>query len=455
MRDLILVVFILVSLGASLRYPFVGVLIWAWFTIMTPHQMAYETFGIPLNLIIAAITIVSIFASREAERFRLDTITCLLLFFLAWQTIAQHMSLMPENSAEYYSRFVKTLIFVLVCIQMTTTRLRFHALTWILAGGIAFFAVKGALFTLATLGQYRVQGLPDTILEDNNHFGIAAATVLPMIIYMRGQVANRHLRMAMLGVVLLTLLAIIGTHSRGALVAMIAFGGYLWLKSSYKVSLALAGAAALIPAIMFMPSKWLERMGSISEAGQDASFMGRIDAWIINWSLAKDNPFTGVGLRNSYLDEIAIQSVSIEQAAHAKAAHSIYFEILGGSGFVGLAIFLSMFAFAFLKARAIETSKNPNVAYWHRDFARYAKMSLFIFAIGGASTSMEMWDGYLVIIALIAALDRTIQSATSRKGYARKKSNGLRYRPRSQWSYPDIEGNAGLDISRKPAPKTP
>ena len=152
MRDLILVVFILVSLGASLRYPFVGVLIWAWFTIMTPHQMAYETFGIPLNLIIAAITIVSIFASREAERFRLDTITCLLLFFLAWQTIAQHMSLMPENSAEYYSRFVKTLIFVLVCIQMTTTRLRFHALTWILAGGIAFFAVKGALFTLATLG---------------------------------------------------------------------------------------------------------------------------------------------------------------------------------------------------------------------------------------------------------------------------------------------------------------
>ena len=328
MRDLILVVFILVSLGASLRYPFVGVLIWAWFTIMTPHQMAYETFGIPLNLIIAAITIVSIFASREAERFRLDTITCLLLFFLAWQTIAQHMSLMPENSAEYYSRFVKTLIFVLVCIQMTTTLLRFHALTWILAGGIAFFAVKGALFTLATLGQYRVQGLPDTILEDNNHFGIAAATVLPMIIYMRGQVANRHLRMAMLGVVLLTLLAIIGTHSRGALVAMVAFGGYLWLKSSYKVSLALAGAAALIPAIMFMPSKWLERMGSISEAGQDASFMGRIDAWIINWSLAKDNPFTGVGLRNSYLDEIAIQSVSIEQAAHAKAAHSIYLSLI-------------------------------------------------------------------------------------------------------------------------------
>ena len=405
MRDLLLLFFVLGCLGISFRFPFAGLILWAWFTIVTPHQLAFGTFGIPLNLLIAAVTFVAIFVTREVERFRWDAITVLLILLLIWQSIAQYMSVQPDASSEYFSRFVKTLLFVLLCAQLATSKLRFHALVWILVGGIGFFAVKGALFTIITLGQNRVHGLENTILEDNNHFGIAAASLLPLMVYLRGQLNHPVLKQAMIGMILLTLAAVLGTHSRGALVTLVAFGGYLWLQSRHKITLALAGSVAMVPLLMFMPQKWFERMQTITEAGADESFMGRVAAWEINLRLAIDNPLTGVGLRNSYIEEVAKQSAP-DIAEKARAAHSIYFELLGGSGFVGLALFLAVIGGAVLVARRIEYSKAHTVPDWHREFARYSQMSLFIFCIGGASTSMEMWDGYLLIIALLGALSK-------------------------------------------------
>lgn len=402
MKDLILLGFVAGCLCMTLRYPFVGILTWAWFTIMTPHQMAFGTFGIPLNLLIAGVTLFAVVYSREAERFRGDAITLWLLLFLAWQTLAQQMSLLPEVSGEFYSRFLKTLIFVLLCAQMVTDKLRFHALVWIIAGGIGFFAAKGALFTILTLGQYRVQGLANTVLEDNNHFGIAVATMIPMLLFLRQQANMQVIKLGLAVTIGLSVVAVIGTHSRGGLVALVVFGMVLWWKSRHKLALMAVGFVGLVPAISFMPDKWLDRMKTIGEAGEDASFRGRLDAWEINFRLASDNPVTGVGLRNSYNPDIVALSAP-DKVDAAKAAHSIYFEILGGSGFIGLAIFLALFATTILTARSIEFSK-MTIPDWHRNFAGHAQISLLIFGVGGASTSMEMWDGYLLIIALVAAL---------------------------------------------------
>ncbi|MEO1150436.1 MAG: putative O-glycosylation ligase, exosortase A system-associated [Pseudomonadota bacterium] len=411
MKDLFLLAFVFGCLVVSLRYPFAGVITWTWFTIMTPHQMAYGTFGIPLNLLIAGVTLFAVVYSREAQRFRADPITLLLLVFLLWQTVAQHLSLLPAVSGEYYSRLSKTLIFTLLCAQMVTDKLRFHAITWVLAGGIGFFAVKGALFTLVTLGQYRVQGLENTVLEDNNHFGIAVATMIPLLAFMRQQSRYALIRHGLALTIGLSIVAVIGTHSRGALVALVVFGLVLWWRSRHKVSLAALALVLMVPAISFMPSKWIDRMQTIGSASEDASFRGRLDAWEINWRLALDHPVTGVGLRNAYDKEIAAISAP-DKAEAAKAAHSIYFEVLGGSGFVGLALFLSLFGAAVLTARSIEFSKSA-IPDWHRQFAHYAQISLLIFAVGGASTSMEMWDGYLLIIALIAALTRQAHAASA------------------------------------------
>lgn len=418
MRDLILLSFTALCLMAALRYPFAGLLTWAWFTLLTPHQAAFGVYGVPLNMIIAGVTVASYAVSGGIAKFRFDPITVLIILFAGWLTVSQGFSLDPANSAPYYDRFVKTLLFVLLCAQMADTKLKFNALVWTLVACIGFLAAKGAVFTLVTLGQYRVQGLPNTVLEDNNHFGIAVAAILPLILYLRAEAARPIVRTGLLVLFCLAVVAIVGTQSRGAFLSLIAFSVYFWVRSKRKFAI-LAGLALLLaPTIAFMPAKWSERMATIGEATEDASFMGRVDAWVINYKLATENPLTGAGLRNSYQPAIAM-AVDPERAERAKAAHSIYFEVLGGAGFVGLAIYLTLFAWAFFSAwRMYLARADERIAPWKWRFAYFAQMSILVFAVGGASTSMEMWDGYLAVIALVSALTKMTPADVKPVGHA-------------------------------------
>ncbi len=432
MRDILLLSFTAFCLTAALRHPFAGLLTWAWFTLLTPHQAAYGVYGIPLNAIIAAVTMAAYVFSGEIAKFRFDPVTTLIILFAGWLTAAQAFSLDPENSALYYDRFIKTLLFIVLCAQMARDKLRFNALVWTLVVSIGFLAAKGAVFTFFTLGQYRVQGLPNTVLEDNNHFGIAVAAILPLILYLRAEAAKPVVRQGLLVLFGLSIVAIIGTQSRGAFLALIAFSGYFWIRAKHKFAILGGLALIMIPTIAFMPSAWTDRMSTIGEATEDASFMGRVDAWVINYKLAAENPLTGAGLRNSYEKDIA-QTVDIERAETAKAAHSIYFEVLGGAGFMGLAIYLTLFAVAFFSAWRMYLSRaDDGVAPWKWRFAYYAQMSILVFAVGGASVSLEMWDGYLIVMALVAALSKMSVGEEKPQGHVLAKARMRNWRGRKR-----------------------
>ena len=387
---------------------------------MTPHQLAYGVFGVPLNIVIASITIASYAVTGQFSKFRGDTITILAILFASWIAMSQVFSLDADGSAPYVDRFIKTMVFAILCMQLADTKLKVNALVWMLVASIGFFAAKGGLFTLATLGQFRVQGLPQTVLEDNNHMGIAMATILPLILYLRGQAVRPWVRAGLLTLFGLTIIAILGTHSRGAFIGMVVFGGFYWLRSKHKVTIAAGLAFLLIPAIAFMPSKWTERMTTITTATQDASFMGRVDAWVINTKFAVENPVTGAGLRNPYNEELAMR-IDPKRAPDAKAAHSIYFEVLGGTGFVGLFIYLSMLAAGFFKAVSLSRDKRrQETPPWIKSLGYYLQISLAVFGVAGASASMEMWDGYLLMIALVAATSRLAPQKTRNRAVALK-----------------------------------
>jgi len=148
---------------------------------------------------------------------------------------------------------------------------------------------------------------------------------------------------------------------------------------------------------------------------------------------------TGAGLRNSYQKEIAA-TVDLKRSESAKAAHSVYFGMLGGAGFVGLAIYLSVLAAAFLTALSLHLRRrDPSVEPWMARFGYFAQMSLAVFGVGGATVSIEMWDGYLIIVALIAALTKiektsaqTLPQAAPNERYSwRIKARGGPLRPKA------------------------
>ncbi|MEZ5921723.1 MAG: putative O-glycosylation ligase, exosortase A system-associated, partial [Parvularculaceae bacterium] len=387
---------------------FLGIIAWAWFSLMTPQQMAYGVWGVQLNTLIAAIAIAAIIIRGDFTKFRFDKTTVLLLSLGVWLFFSQIRSMDPGYSNEFFQRFEKTLLFAILVTQTVNTPLKLNALVWVFVLSIGFFATKGAIFTIITLGQFHVQGLPNTVLEDNNHLGIAMATSLPMILYLRTASQRGAIKLTLTALFLMTVIAILGTQSRGAFLSLIAFSLFFWVSSKRKFVILAAGILIAAPAISFMPESWTNRMETITDAGEDASFMGRVDAWIINAKLAVKHPLTGAGLRNSYQESIA-RTVDAERTP--RAAHSIYFELLGGAGFIGLTVYAVLLGSALLTAIRLARSRlMPGDQSWSTRFANLAMISLVVFYVGGASTSMEMWDGYLLLIALIAATEKILRS---------------------------------------------
>jgi probable O-glycosylation ligase (exosortase A-associated) len=195
--------------------------------------------------------------------------------------------------------------------------------------------------------------------------------------------------------------AALGTHSRGALLAISAMALVLWWRGK---SLYIGGVFMLmvgISLVTFMPDAWTERMSTIASYEEDRSAVGRISAWWNAWGIAKDYVF-GIGF-DAARPELFARYSPFPDAVHA--AHSIYFQILGNHGFVGLALFLAVFVTTYWWAAQLrrEASAHPEAA-WCEVLAAMAQVSLIGYAVGGAFLSLSYFDlPYNILVMVVLA----------------------------------------------------
>src|SRR3979490_148761 len=99
MRDIAMLGVMLVGLVATFRYPFAGILLWAWITLMDPHQLAFGFItSFPINLIVAVVTRPSLAASKENKTPPFDTMLVFIVLFLIWITVNGFMDVEPDIS---------------------------------------------------------------------------------------------------------------------------------------------------------------------------------------------------------------------------------------------------------------------------------------------------------------------------------------------------------------------
>ncbi len=90
--------------------------------------------------------------------------------------------------------------------------------------------------------------------------------VLPLVNYLRTQSENRYLRMGLAAGFALSFLAVLGSYSRGAFVALVALAVVWWLRSRNKVVYLIFVALLAIPAFEFMPQSYYHRIATIDNA---------------------------------------------------------------------------------------------------------------------------------------------------------------------------------------------
>lgn len=403
MRDILLVGVIGLVLGLSLLYPFAGVILWTWLSIQNPHQEAY-TFSraLPLSLIVAVVTVFAWAASRERKRLPNDFIVWAMLIFLAWTTFNSFFAFSPEWSWPYWNRTWKIFALGLMIAATATNRVRIQAIVWVVVISLLYFGVKGGLFTLVTGGHWHVYGPDDTIISDNNQLALALLMALPLANYLRTQTGSRYMGLALSGGIGLTLIAIVGSYSRGALIALGALAVAMLLRTRRKfLYLAIVLAFGVLIA-NFMPREFWDRANTIQAAGTDASFQDRVLSWQVAYKYASDHFPFGAGFYGPQLKGIYN---TYFPGVSPHAAHSIYFQVLGENGFVGLAIYLALLLGTFWKSASImrRTQGRPELE-WCWELARMIQLSLLCFCVGGAALSMAYYDVFIICAAMLVPM---------------------------------------------------
>lgn len=389
MRDILVTLAVFGSLPFILRSAYVGILVWSWLSYMNPHRLAWGfAVTMPFAEIVAITTIISFILASERKRLVWSREATVLLVFVAWMFVTTTQSLVPIASWPQWDKVWKIQFMTLMTLLLIQRKERVVLLVWTIALSLGFYGVKGGIWVLGSGGSHRVLGPIGSFIAENNELGLALIMTVPLLWYLQLQAAQVWLRYGLRAAVALTLVAIVGTHSRGALVGLLAMGFFLILKSRRKVLPLLAALAFAAAVPYIMPEKWFERMETIETYEEDRSASERLRAWGNAVDLAKQR-FTGGGY------EALIYY-------GRRDAHSIYFEVLGEHGFVGLGLFLLLGGLTWRTATAIRkrSAASPDLR-WAGDLAAMVQVSMVGYASAGAFLGLAYFDLYYHLVAIV------------------------------------------------------
>ncbi|MDD3352545.1 putative O-glycosylation ligase, exosortase A system-associated [Zoogloea sp.] len=442
MRDLL--VLLLFSYGAirALKSPYYGALLWVWIGVMNPHRLGWGfAYSMPFALAAVAITGVSMFAHAREVRWPKGAPITILILMVIWMGLTTALAIHPADSMSVYVDVLKVMLMVVVTAAVVRTREQIVGLIGVLVISIGYFGAKGGIFTLSTGGNQRVWGPPASPIEGNNELAVALIITIPLIYYLIQQselilklpalqkLGKTWLKRLLFVLIGLCALAAIGSQSRGAFLAISAMSAVLWWRSKSKLTIGIVLLIMAPAVLLFMPEGWTERMNTIQTYEQDESAMGRINAWTMAFNIANSRP-AGAGF---VTDTSFIYQMYAPDPNFVIVAHSIYFQILGQHGYIGLLLYLLFWFQTYrIGGRLMAASRIRPDFEWVGQLGAMFKVSLIGFAVGGAFLSLAYWDLPFYLMVILVTTDLWVKdklaepSSSSTVQGARSGADGLR-----------------------------
>lgn len=401
LRDILLTTFILGMLPMVLAKPHWGILLWTWIGLMNPHKMTWGfAFAFPFAQIVGLVTIVAVLISREKKKLPLSGPVWALFLLLIWFTVTTGLfSLYPDLAWPKWQKVMKIHFFILLTLMVMQSESRIRALVLVSTMSIAFFGIKGGIYTIARGGGGQVLGPDGGFIAGNTEIALALVVTLPLMRWLQLQASKGWLKVGAGVAMLLMAISVLGSYSRGGFLALAAVTLFLVVKSRKRLLLGAMVVAAAFAFLSFMPEEWHGKIDTIQTYQEDNSAMSRLEAWRFAWNLAGDRPIGGGGFDTFQQDAFAIWLPGVRPLD----PHSIWFQILGEHGFVGFGLFLLFWFLAWREGSAIIRAcrKQPNLS-WAGDLAAMIQTAFVGFWVGGSFLGLAYWDyPYILVIVLV------------------------------------------------------
>ncbi len=463
LRDLLVFGIVMLALPVSFRRPYVGLLVFSWLAYMRPQDLCWSfARDMRLSFFVALAMLIGWWANERGRRpFAVWDSRAWLMTGLGVMVLLSYAQARQQDEyvTRYLFEFLKILVIALFTSGQVDTRQRFRIMVLMIAGCLAFFGVKGGFFGVLRGGQTILRG-PGGMLEDNNDFALALVMNVPLLFYMgRSETGFRWARRASQVAIVLTIITILLTHSRGAFLALVCTS--IWIAWRSGNLLRAAGILFLcgLTFLAFAPRSVLERMATIGNT-QESSAQARLQSWSVAFRMIEDNPLLGVGVRNfqsRYTDYAQVAKVN---AQTTYVAHNSYLQIWAESGTIAFALYLGLIASVFVTCRRVYRMGlvRPDMR-WAMDYARMMEATTVGFMVGAVFLNRGHFDLVYHWIALVTSL-AAVAAVEWRRGPARiqAESGGVtvRLRPQPARRLPSSGPRAGWPVASgrlEPAPR--
>jgi probable O-glycosylation ligase (exosortase A-associated) len=421
MRDILLTIIIGGLLPVCFFRPWIGVLVWTWIGLMNPHRLTYGfAFDTPWAMMVAIATLAGLLLTKDRLPLPRDRGLILVAILFAYFTMTTFFAWAPDEAWQQWNKVGKILLMAFIMPMVISGKYRIRLLLLVIALSIGFYGFKGGIWVFLTGGGNRVQGpRGGTFISSNTDLGMALLMIVPVLIYLAREENRVWLRHFLRTTAFLCIVSTVFTYSRGALVGLAATAPILFLRSKRKFILLLL----LLPLAYFandlLPTQLTRRAETIETYRDDTSAMLRLQAWSVAKNIAKDRPLTGAGfnfewasdaLWLSYADFMVTSDPTVNRA---RAAHSIYFQVLGQHGVVALGLFLLLQVLTLLRLQSLRKlgAASPDTM-WIANYATAIQVGLIGHAVAGAFISVAYFDLFYAYIAITAILHREMQTAT-------------------------------------------
>lgn len=367
-----------------------------WVDIFNPQQISFGFLStVPMSFSMALVCLVSLVLSFKKLKKPADfKIVIVLVLFILWVTLTTIFSYFPIHAWFKWDVVFKTLVMTLIFFFVINKKEQLELCFIVFTLSASYFLVTAGAKIMTGGGGYGsnlITGAGNSGLAESSTLSMVAIMLIPMVLFLKRNTilfeGLKDKKILWLLPHIFILATVVGTQARTGFVALIVFLGLKISVSANKVrNIFLICTLASFAYTFILSDDWKDRMNTITNASEDSSASGRMLVWQWTLDFAKTHPLGG-GFKAFIANAGQWQLYSdkpIEDEG-SKAFHSIYFEVLGEHGYIGLALFLLLIFLSWRSnMQVIKRGKGNANMQWHCECGQMLNHSLIIFCVSGA-----------------------------------------------------------------------
>ena len=415
MTELVLLATCLTFASVGILSPFVWSLGYVWVDTLLPQRLSYSLLAsTPIAFIMGAAAVASYVVQDRRAPPKLSTVHVLCMVMAFWITLTTTWAVLPDQAYLKWDISVKTVIFTVFLPFVFRTRVQIEAFILVFLFSAAGHLLPWGLKTAVSGGGYELSlglmGVNATMLAESSVVSAFAPMCIPILLWFRihSLIIPWPLVRTMIvaPIILLYLIASIGSFARTGLLALGVLAGSLLLRSKRKLLLIIVGA--ILSGVMFSVTsdRWTQRVSTISDYASESSAYTRILVWKWTLGFAVDHPLGG-GF-NSFMVNTIVNPPDAEgniTVQHGRAFHNIFFAALGEHGWPGLALYISIIGLSYMNMLRVSRATRGRIEFrWLGDLARAMQIGFTIILVAGVFVDISfnslLWDMIAIMLCI-------------------------------------------------------